>query len=67
MRIDPTQKVEEETNVSRHIPGYKGFIPSVRAENKYGESFGRCTNASLSHKIHQGHDMHDRNRFRSTF
>mmetsp|Transcript_32336 Transcript_32336/g.29159 ORF Transcript_32336/g.29159 Transcript_32336/m.29159 type:complete len:106 (-) Transcript_32336:18-335(-) len=31
-----------------HIPGYKGYIPHVRAENMFGKTYGTLTNLSMS-------------------
>lgn len=29
---------------TKHIPGYKGFVPGIKAENVYANTFGRTTN-----------------------
>jgi len=46
-----------------HIPGYKGFIKGIKAENLFASSFGRTTNASIEDKIKRGFDLGDRERY----
>ena len=46
--------------------GYRGFIKSVKSENKFGESFGKLTQQSLSGTIEKGSDIPPYNRYTST-
>ena len=62
---------EEEEYVNRivrtkEIPGYAGFVQSIYAENKYGESYGKETAKSLAHTIPQGADVPPNIRYTST-
>ena len=34
----PTNNVK-----AQHIPGYKGYVPNIKAENLYGKSFAQST------------------------
>ena len=34
--------------------GYSGYVPSIKAENVFGESYGKTTGASVSGSIPQG-------------
>lgn len=49
-----------------HILGYSGFIPSVKAENKFGESFGKTSMYSLNNSIPKGRDVPPYERYTST-
>jgi hypothetical protein len=46
--------------------GYRGYIQSIKAENKYGESFGKTTHQSLHGLILKGADVPIINRYTST-
>ena len=37
--------------------GYGGFIPGVKSENRYGETYGKTTYASAACKITRGIDL----------
>ena len=30
------------------IPGYCGYVPSIKSENAFGESYGKTTGASVA-------------------
>ena len=34
-----------------YIPGYSGYVPSIKAENHFGESYGKATGASVLGQI----------------
>lgn len=42
---------------TKHIPGYTGFVPSIKSENKIGESYGKETSESLLGIIPKGTDV----------
>ena len=42
---------------TKHIPGYTGFVPSIKSENKFGESYGKETSESISGTIPKGTDV----------
>ena len=42
---------------NKYIPGYMGFVPSIKSENKFGESYGKETSESISGKIPKGADI----------
>ena len=48
-----------------HIPNYQGFIPSVKAENLFGKTYGKITEMSAlgSHNI--GRDMPPDDKYKS--
>ena len=64
-------KIQREENVqkieySKHIPGYRGYIQSIKSENKFGESYGKLTNKSLTNQIEKGSDIPSYSRYTST-
>ena len=63
LKIRPYQELEKTT---KHIPGYRGYIASVKAENVYATSFGRSSNYSLTGSITKGYDLSDSDRYYST-
>ena len=63
LKIRPYEGTEKQT---KHIPGYRGFVAGVKAENVYAITFGRSSNSSLSGLITKGHDLSSSDRFYST-
>ena len=51
---------------SKHIPGYKGYVPGVKSENVYARTFGRTSNDSLDGQIIRGFDVDSSERYFST-
>lgn len=51
---------------TKHIPHYGGFVPSIQAENKFGESYGIETGKSLKGEIPKGADVPPYSRYTST-
>jgi len=52
----------EETSGIAHarrpqIPNYQGFIPGVKSENLFGQTYGRITEASALEEYHKGRDL----------
>ena len=43
--------------------GYSGYVPSIKAENHFGESYGKATGASVSGTINQGFTMEPKDKF----
>ena len=37
--------------------GYSGYVPSIKAENHFGESYGKATGASVKKEIKQGFEL----------
>ena len=65
----PTFQKEEFINHivhKKHIPGYMGFVSAIKAENKYGESYGKETAQSLAGTIRKGTDVPPYVRYTST-
>ena len=50
---------------SKFIPGYMGYVPSIKPENKFGESYGKETSQSLSGQIRKGPDIPSHIRYTS--
>ena len=34
---------QQHRNIDSHIPGYGGYIPSVKAENLFAQTYGKTT------------------------
>ena len=34
-----------------YIPGYQGYVPKIKAENAFGQSFGKTSGASVNGTI----------------
>ena len=51
---------------TKHIPGYCGYVSSIKCENKFGESYGKETFKSLSNQILKGSDVPSYIRYTST-
>ena len=53
-------KIEEDVvqrePAKKHIPGYGGYIPGVKAENVFGKTYAKVTQMSGANKIHRGMD-----------
>ena len=56
----------EVARPSKHIPGYKGYVPGIKSENVYARTFGRTTNDSIDGQIVRGHDLENNERYFST-
>eukprot|EP00340_Litonotus_pictus_P006091 CAMPEP_0170527736 /NCGR_PEP_ID=MMETSP0209-20121228/13209_1 /TAXON_ID=665100 ORGANISM="Litonotus pictus, Strain P1" /NCGR_SAMPLE_ID=MMETSP0209 /ASSEMBLY_ACC=CAM_ASM_000301 /LENGTH=235 /DNA_ID=CAMNT_0010818467 /DNA_START=39 /DNA_END=746 /DNA_ORIENTATION=+ len=66
--VPKIQREEKVTKIdyTKHIPGYRGYIQSVKAENKFGESYGKLTNKALTGQIEKGSDLPPHSRYTST-
>lgn len=56
----------EPEQLHKHIPGYRGYVPGIKAENVYARTFGRTTNDSLDGHIQRGFDLNGGQRYVST-
>jgi len=64
-------KIQRDENIqkieySKHIPGYRGYIQSIKSENKFGESYGKLTNKALTNQIDKGNEITPYTRYTST-
>ena len=48
-----------------YIPGYCGYVPLIKSENAFGESFGKTTSASISNQIPRGISLSPEHTYRS--
>jgi hypothetical protein len=49
-----------------HIPNYQGFIPSVKAENLIGATYGKITEMSALGNHNKGRDLPPKDKYRTT-
>jgi len=52
--IDAPQRKGQAT---KQIPGYAGYIPGVKSENLYGQTYGKTTYSSSANEFHRGIDQ----------
>ena len=46
-----------------HIPGYQGYVPSVKSENLFAESFAKTSNKSIEQNVHKGFDINGKEKY----
>ena len=51
------QDAQQKQEPRKHIPGYAGYIPGVKSENVYAETYGKTSFASSSGNIKRGIDQ----------
>lgn len=51
----------------RKVPGYKGFVPGIVAENLYGNTFGRASRQAKQKEYYPGIDVPPQKRYQSTY
>lgn len=60
VRISPTRDANSRIpgmhDIRLMVLGYSGYIPGVKAENVFGESYGKATWQSSSGEIIRGYD-----------
>lgn len=62
---DNPQPVEQKPGQS-HIPGYAGYVHSIKSENLYADTFGRITSNVNSYQYVKGQDVPPREKYVST-
>lgn len=45
------------------MPGYKGYVPSIKCENLFGKSFANTTGAAINKEFEQGIGFTEKERF----
>ena len=56
----PTQNLK-----AQYIPGYQGFVPSLKAENLYGKSFAKGSSKAINKEYEGGFDLPTHHRYLS--
>lgn len=56
----PTQNLKEQ-----FIPGYQGFVPSIRSENIFGKSFAKGTSTAINKEFSKGFNLPTHQRYLS--
>lgn len=57
----PTSNVK-----AQHIPGYKGYVPNIKAENLFGRSYAQSTAQAINKEFTQGIALPPEERFLTT-
>ena len=60
------EEILNKIQLSKHIPGYSGYIPNIKSENKFSESYGKVTAQSINQTIPKGMDVPPYMRYTST-
>ena len=55
----------ENAKTKRNVPGYCGFVPQLKSENVFGNTYGSTTQQQREGKIHGGFDVQGAERFKS--
>ena len=48
-----------------HIPGYKGYVKSIKSENMFGKTYGKITDLIAKEQYHIGPDVQPIERYTS--
>ena len=59
------RQAEENARHSNRVPGYQGYVPSIKSENVFGSTFGTTTKAQKEGTIKRGHDCENGERYKS--
>ena len=53
------EKQEEIAHVKpkAHIPGYQGYVPSIKSENMFGKTYGKITDLIANNDFVKGADV----------
>jgi hypothetical protein len=57
----------EINNEDKKVPGYAGYVPGVKPENLYGNTFGRTTGQSYNKQYYTGKDLPSEKKYESTY
>lgn len=57
----PTNNVK-----AQHIPGYSGYVPQIKSENIYAQSFAKTTGAAINGEFNKGINPPAKDQFTTT-
>ena len=58
-------QAEEDARHTNRVPGYQGYVPSIKSENVFGDTFGGATRKQKEGKIKAGFDCDNGERYQS--
>ena len=58
-------KFQVRTQPINPLLGYCGYVPGVKSENVFGESYGKTSGASGNGEINRGFDLASEEKFKS--
>lgn len=47
----PSNLLKNKQQTHHYMPGYQGYVPGIKSENLYGESFGKTSGSSVQGNI----------------
>ena len=59
------RRQQEDAMYKNRVPGYQGYVPSIKSENVFGGTFGKTTTQQKEGKIKAGFDCDNSERYRS--
>ena len=59
------RRQQEDAQHKNRVPGYQGYVPSIKSENVFGGTFGKTTTQQKEGKIKAGFDCDNSERYRS--
>jgi hypothetical protein len=54
---DGHEDLQQAKEPRKHIPGYGGYVPSVTAENVFGQSYGKTSYQATAKAIVKGREL----------
>ncbi len=51
------QDLQQKKEPRKHIPGYGGYVPGVKSENVFGQTYGKTSYASSAQNFPKGIDQ----------
>jgi len=53
----PETDIQQQKEPRKHIPGYGGYVPGVKSENVFGQTYGKTSFASSAKNFPKGIDQ----------
>ena len=63
---DEPKDAQQPCGPRKQIPGYGGYVPGIKSENVYGQTYGKTSYASSANAFPKGIDQEARVKFEST-
>ena len=64
-QLDTGKDIQQPTLPRKQIPGYGGYVPGVKSENVFGQTYGKTSFASSAQTFPKGIDQDPDVKFRS--
>ena len=64
-QLDNGPDKQQPTGPRKHIPGYGGYVPGIKSENVFGQTYGKTSYASSAGNFPKGIDQEPNVKFNS--